>query len=282
MNQVSVDAKAIIQNIIIALLTAAGLFCSLLLLTYSWVKIAAMIAILLPGTVWLVTHGRVRKVSKYVVIGALIFAIGFASFESYMFSNAGYPSPAAVQSTGTAGTAGYMGILSISLNRLIQGIEKSPTYALLSAEHGKTNPESIKLDSPEWIEVDFYGEGSNTYLPFIAPYPGDQYHVQVETYSGQLFSSFYVQSSSQQAFSQIDGKGLSWFYDRALELAQNRTGTTPKIDSLSVTMTVEDEIYLSYEGVTVQIKGSYQGQGTLICDFEPDGTLIYMSLPPVT
>ncbi|MGA2385100.1 MAG: hypothetical protein ABSG33_01045 [Candidatus Bathyarchaeia archaeon] len=275
----SVDVKAIIQNIIIALLTAAGLFCSILLLTYSWVKIAAIVAILIPGAFWLVAHGRVKRIFKYVVIATLIFAIVFGSFESFLLLNAGYPSTNVAQA---GGTAGYTSILNLSLTQLIQGIEKSSTYALLTAEHGKTIPESITLDSssfPEWVEVDFYGEGSNTYLAFMAPTAGSQYHVEVATYSSQLLSLPYVQSSSQQEFGEIDAKGLQSFYNLALQLAQNRTGTTPKIDGLALTMTVEDRIYMSYEGITVQIVGSYQGQSTLICDFEPDGTLIYMSQP---
>lgn len=276
----SVDVKAIIQNIIIALLTAAGLFCSILLLSYSWVKIAAIVAILIPGAVWLVAHGRVRRIFKYVVIGALIFAIVFGSFESFLLLNAGYPSTNVAQATGNAG---YAAVLNVSLTKLIQGIEKSPAYALLTAEHGKTVPETITLDSssfPDWVEVDFYGEGSNTYLAFMAPTVGDQYHVEVSTYSSELLSLPYVQSYSQQEFSEINAKGLQSFYNLALQVAQNRTGTTPKIDGLALTMTVEDRIYMSYEGVTVQIVGSYQGQSTLICDFEPDGTLIYMSQPP--
>ena len=277
----SFDVKAIIQNIIIALLTAAGLFCSLLLLTYSWVKIAAIVAILVPGAVWLVTHGRIRRTFKLVAIAALIFAIAFASVESYMLLNAGYPSTGAA----SGATAGYAGIFNISLTQLIDGIEKSPTYALLTAEHGKTNPESIRLDSsffPEWVEVDFYGQNSNAYLAFMAPTSKSQYHVQASTYSGEPFALSYVQSSSGQAFSQIDAKGLQYYFTRAVELAQNRTGTPPQVDSLSFTMTVEDRIYMSYEGITVQIIGSHQGSSTLICDFEPDGTLIYMSTPAAT
>ena len=279
--QTATDAKTIIQNIIISLLTAAGLFCSLLLITYSWIKIVAIVAILLPSAIWLVTHGRIRKIFKYVLVAALVFAISFASFESYLLSNAGYPSTASAQSTGTGGS---FSILGVSLTQLINGIEKSQTYALLTTEHGKTAAESIKLDSsflPNWIEVDFYGEGSNTYLTFVAPLPGDQYHVQVGTYSGGLAFLPYVQSSSQQQLAQIDDRGLQYFYILALGLAQNRTGVAPKIDTLSLTMAVEDRIYLSYEGITVQIVGSYQGQDTLICDFEPDGTLIYMSMPTV-
>jgi len=277
-----VDIKALIRTTVIAFLTAAGLFTSLLLLTYSWVKLFAIVAIFVPGVIWLVTHGRVKRVFKYVTIAALTFALIFSSFETYLIWNAGYPAAnSALQSV----SGGYDSIMNVSLTGLIQGIENSPTYALLSAEHGKTNPETIKLDSsssPDWIEVDFYGEGSDAYLAFMAYSPGDQYHAEISTYSGEPFSLSYVESTSMQAYSQIDAKGLQWYFSRSLELAQNRTGAEPKIDSLSFTLTVEDRIYMSYEGITVQIIGSYQGSSTLICDFEPDGTLIYMSQPAAT
>ena len=277
----SAGVKAILRNAVFGLLVAAGLFCSLLVITFSWVKVFSIAFILVAGTLWLLTPGRFKRTFKYVAIGALIFAIAFSSFENYLLFNAGYPSAKDAEKASTA----YTDLFDISLTQLIQSIEKSPTYALLTAEHGKTNPETIKLDSssfPDLIEVDFYGSGSNAYLGFIAPNPGDEYHVQVSTYSGEPFSLTYVKSSSTQAFSQIDSRGLQWYYNRALELAQNRTSTPTKIDSLSLTMSVEDRIYMSYEGITVQIIGSYQGQSTLICDFEPDGTLIYMSLPPAT
>jgi hypothetical protein len=77
----------------------------------------------------------------------------------------------------------------------------------------------------------------------------------------------------------IDERGLPWFYNQALELAQNKTGTTPKVDALSLTVNFEDRIYISYVGITLTLVGSFKGQSTLIADFEPTGTLIYMSQP---
>jgi len=280
--KVSTGTRAIILNAVYALLTAAGLFGALLLMSFSWVKIVAVAAILVPGAVWFFAHGRVRRIFKFVAVGALVFALIFASFESYLILNAGSPAAA---STAPTAPGDYTSIMNVSLSGLIRGIENSPTYGLLTAEHGKTNPETIKLDSsafPDWIEVDFYGQGSNTYLAFMAYTVGSHYRAQVSTYSGEPFSLSYVQASSMRAFSQIDAKGLRWYFDRALQIAQNRTGTGPKIDSLSFTLTVEDRIYMSYEGITVQIVGSYLGASTLIADFEPDGTLIYMSQPAAT
>jgi len=272
-------ARAIIQSIIFAALTATGLFCAAILMSYSWVKILAVIAILAPGTVWLVAHGVIRKIFKYIVIAMLIFAITFASFESYVFWNAGNPSTNGAPSSGI--TIGYPNVLNTSLTKLVQGIESSTTFALLTAEHGKTEPETIWVNTGTpggSITVDFYGQGSNVYYDFSAS-AGDQYHVSVSSYSGQPFPQSYILSSSSQAFKQIDTRGLQWFYNQALELAQNKTGTTPQVDALSMTITFEDQIYVSYIGITITIVGTFNGQSTLIADFEPSGTLIYMSQP---
>jgi hypothetical protein len=279
----SIDVKAIIQNIIIALLTAAGLFCSILLLSYSWVKIFAIAAILVPGIIWLVTHGSVRKMFKYMIIGTLIFAISFTAFESYMLSNTGYPPTYSPQQPGV--TLTDSSLLNASLTQIVDGIEKSPAYALLTVEHGTTIPRTIQLNTQLTggsIEVDYYAKNSNAFFYFLSS-GGYPYHVQVSSYIGRFpFQNYPNAVPPKVAFSQIDALSLQWFYNQALQLAQNRTGTAPKINALWLTINFEDRSYIGYEGITLQLIGSFNGQSTVICDFEPDGTLIYMSQPSVS
>jgi len=270
----SFDIKAIIQNIIIALLIAVGLFCSILLLSFSWVKITAIIVILVPGGIALVTHGLARKIFKYIVIATLIFAISFTSIEASMLWNASYPTNNVAAPKGV--TVEYPSVLNVSLTKLIDGIEGSPTYALLTAEHGKTTPEMIWLNTEfrgGEINIGFYGQDSNTYYGYSAS-QGYQYHVQVGSYSGTLYSTPYMQSSAKQAFQQIDALGLQWFYSQALDAAQNKTGSKPQVDALSLTIGLE-----GYDHVTLLIIGSHNGAGDLICDFEPNGKLNYMTQP---
>ena len=278
--------RSIFLNFVIGFLVIAGFF-SVFILIDSWIKFVLLGLILVGGLVWRFSHGDIKKKFKFFVVAVLIFLISFTAVEFNLIWNAGYP--AASVSAEPNVTISYPSMLNISLTQLIQGIENSPTFGLLTTEHGKTNPETIKLDSGfGWIQVDFYGEGSNTFLGFLAS-RGDQYHVQISYYSGQPFSSFYVQSSSQQAFAQIDALGLQWFYNSAIEIAQNRTGSTPKIDSLSLTMNFEDHGQ-TYQGITLLlvgssrenstlISGSSQEASKLIADFEPNGTLLYMSQP---
>jgi hypothetical protein len=173
-------------------------------------------------------------------------------------------------------------IFNVSLTQLIDGIDKSPTYALLTAEHGITFPETIWLQT--WaqnetrygsINIGFYGQDSNVYYDYSAS-QGGQYHVQVGSYYTTQFSTPYMQASAKQAFQQIDTLGLQWFYNQALQIAQNRTKAALQIDSLSLTVGLE-----GYDHITLLLIGSHNGAGVLIADFEPDGDLNYMSQPQI-
>src|SRR5271157_1577494 len=267
--------RSIFLNFFIGFLVIAGFF-SVFILIDSWIKFVLLGLVLVGGLVWRFSHGNVKKTFKFFVVAVLIFLISFTAVEFNLIWNAGYP--AASVSAEPNVTISYPSILNISLTQLNQAIEKSPTYELLALEHGKTNPESIKLYTyfpGGWVQVDFYGENSNVFFYFLAS-SGHQYHVNVESFIGRPFPPSYVQYSSQQAFAQIDALGLQWFYNRAVDLAQNRTGSTPKIDALSLTMNFEDQSNVGYEGITLQLTGSYHGPSTLIADFEPNGTLLYM------
>ncbi len=188
-------------------------------------KIVAVAAILVPTVIRLVAHGYTKKILKYIIIGALIFAISFTSIESYMLWNAGYPATGVAAPSGV--TIAYPSVLNVSLAQLIDGIEKSPTYALLTSEHGKTNPEMIWLNTEFTggsINVGFYGQNSNTYYGYSAS-AGYQYHVQVGTNQATpSFSTPYRQSSAHQAIQQIDTLGLQWFYNRALGASAKQNG----------------------------------------------------------
>ena len=92
--------------------------------------------------------------------------------------------------------------------------------------------------------------------------------------------------TADMALKRIDALGLNWFYNQALEIAQNRTANLPTIDSVDITITFGGAG--SYQGLTLQLIGYHQtilpnggisGDGVLISEFEPNGTLLYMSKP---
>jgi hypothetical protein len=112
--------------------------------------------------------------------------------------------------------------------------------------------------------------------------------VHTTTYEGQPMSQRYPSTqSAETTLSQIDALSLSWFYNHALEIAQNRTTNLPSIDSLNIALTY-DKGTETYQGITLQLMGFHvtteanggvHGENVLICAFQPDGTMIYMSWP---
>jgi hypothetical protein len=285
----AVDKKAALQSIIIGLLVAVGLFFSVLLLSNSWIKFFAIGAFLVSGISWLLSRGSLKKALKYLVVAIMIFAISFTSYESYLFWNAGYPPTYSPSEPKTS--LSLQGMLNASLTQTLQDIEQSTTFSLLKLEHGdKIMFESMNLmpsNGPGgYISVDFLTENSNAYFHFYSA-NGHQYILQKTSYAGRLASQLYPSNqTADETFRQIDSLGLSWFYNRALEIAQNRTTNLPSVDSLTLSITYEE--HGNYQGITLQLSGFHQtvledgsihGEGIIIADFQPDGTLIYMTQP---
>jgi hypothetical protein len=288
----AVDKKAALQSIIIGLLVAFGLFFSVLLLSNSWIKFFVIGAFLVSGLSWLLSHGSLKKALKYLVVAIMIFAISLTSFESYLFWNAGYP-PTFTQSEPKISLS-LQEMLNASLTQIVQNIEQSPTFSLLKIEHGdKIAFESIMLMPSNGpgadIRVDFLTENSNAYFHFYSS-KGHQYILQKTSYTGPLVSQLYPSNqTADETFRQIDSLGLSWFYNRALEIAQNRTTNLPSVDFVTLSITFEE--HGSYQGITLQLSGFHQtvsedgslhGEGIIIADFQPDGTLLYMTQPKAT
>ena len=288
----AVDKKAVLQSIIIGLLVAVGLFFSVLLLSNSWIKFFTIGAFLVCGISWLLSRGSLKKALKYLVVAIMIFAISFTSYESYMFWNAGYPPTYTPSEPKTSLSLQRM--LNASLTQILQNIEQSTTFSLLKLEHGdKIMFESMNLmpsNGPGgYISVDFLTENSNVYFHFYSA-NGHQYILQKTSYVGRLASQLYPSNqTADETFRQIDALGIGWFYNRALEIAQNRTTNLPSVDSLTLTITYEE--HGNYQGITLQLSGFHQtvledgnlyGKGIIIADFQPDGTLLYMTQPEET
>jgi hypothetical protein len=279
----AVNAKTIIQNILIGIIVAVALFSSILILSYSVIKIIVIPAILITGLIWLVSRGKIKRVLKFLVLFTMIFAISFASIEAYLFQNAGYP-PVPSQPDVTVS---MQTMLNASLTEIVRGIEQGPTFSLLRLEHANLIFESIGLNPigiAGGISVNYFIEDTHSIARF-ASWDGRQYKVTISRLIGQPFSEKYQSmQTAEETLMQIDSLGLQWFYDQALDLAQNRTVDLPTVDSLSISLTYES--YRDYHGITVQLIGSHQtvmpdntirGSGILIASFQPDGTLLYMS-----
>jgi hypothetical protein len=266
----------IIQNAIIGFLVIVGISCSLLLVSYSWIKILLLASILIGGIVWFVSRGKFKRPLKYFVLALMIFGIVFGSFESYVFWNAGYPST--LMPSESAVTISYPRILNVTLTEVIKSAENTVAFKVFRLEHpGEVTFESILLDTTfpgGEIEV-------NMGLGFISS-AGYHYHASNLPWIGQPPSHIYPQQQSpEETLKQIDNIGLQSFYKSASETYQNRTGTQLNITSLEISTQWSN--YSHYQGITLSMTG-WQRIGNSLYDifnaaFQPDGTLLNMNIP---
>ncbi|MGA2682758.1 MAG: hypothetical protein ABSF44_13275 [Candidatus Bathyarchaeia archaeon] len=276
----STDKKEISKSIIIGILIAIGLFTSVVVLSNSWIEILVLSVTVIGGLVWLVSRGTVRRIFKYLIVAVMIFAVSFTAVEGIVLWNAGYPPSFEPQQSGV--TLSYSNILNASLTKIIQSVENSPAFAFLVLEHpSKVVVEGISLDpfGQGSIEVVLYQQTSNLAFRFAAS-NGYPYHASVSTWGGRPSSLIYPsQQTDTDSLKQIDSLGLNSFDKGAIEAYQNKTGTPPNINTLSIS--IQWEKYGSYQGMTMLLTGGYQsgntGHGVFFADFQPNGALLYIN-----
>lgn len=276
--------RVVFQNLALGFLLIAGLLCSILLLNSSWIKFIVITLISVGGLLWRFSHGSLRKAFKFFWVCVLIFAISFTAVEIYMFSNAGYPPTY----TPSQPTLSMQALLNASVTEIVQGIEQSPTFRFLNLEHKEIALETIELNPvvTGGICVTYFLEDTHSIVQFTSRC-GQQYRVTISRLIGQPFSEKYSGTKpTEEMLQQIDALSLKEFYNKALQIAHNRTCDLQAIDSLSITINFEH--YMDYQGITLQMRGHHEiilpdghidGEGVLIADFQPDGTLLYMSQP---
>jgi hypothetical protein len=281
----------VFQNLLVGFIVVAGLVCSVLL-SNSWIKASFIVASVVIAFLWLISRGKIKNALKFTLTVVMIFSIAFTAVEGHLFWNSGYPATY-LQSQPTVSLT-MQTMLNTSLLQIVQEIEQSPTFGLLKLEHGENiTLQSIQLEPDSrgysCIRVDFASENSNTNFHFYSS-NGHQFIVQVLNRQGQPMSQQYPSNSNttiEQALSQIDHLGLNWFYNQALDAAQNRTTNLPTIDNLTVDLTFGQGTG-TYQGITLRLIGYHQvvqlnslvnSDGVLISEFEPNGALIYMSKP---
>ena len=182
----TVDKRSTVQNVVTGLLAAAEVYAIVIILGNSWLKMFMIVAALVPGLVWLVTHGKIKETSKLFVVGVMIFAITFASVESYLFYNAGYTPT--YSSSEPEVSVSFQGFQNVSLTQILQGIEQSPTFGLLRFEYGgNIKFEFMKIEvsnySGGYLGIDFFEENSNDYFHFYSS-NDHQYTLEKTSYQG--------------------------------------------------------------------------------------------------
>jgi hypothetical protein len=261
-----------------AIIIAVGLVSAVIVLSNSWIKVVVIVLIIASSIFWLVSHGMLRRVAKYTLFAVMIFAISFSAVEGYLFWNVGYPPTFENSQPNT--TLSYPDILNTSLTEVVQSAKNTLTFRLFMFEHlGETNIEAITVDTTlsrgGRIEVRFYNAASKMDISFRAT-AGATYHATVTSLMGIPFSQRYPQQQTpEDTLQQIDNLGLQWYYDRAVEIYQNKTGTTPEINALNIS--IHWGSHGTYQGMILQMVSGYtnnsKGHGTFFAEFQPDGTL---------
>ena len=161
---------------------------------------------------------------------------------------------------------------------------KTVAFSFFKLEHpGDVTFESIRLSTTfpgGEIEVTFYNQATNIGFGLISS-AGYHYHASNLPWIGQPPSLTYGQRQTpEESLKQIDNLGLQWFYDRASEVYQNRTGANPNTSSLDIGTQWQE--YGGYRGMILEMTG-WQRNGDSIQDnfsvaFQPDGTLLYLNI----
>ena len=278
------NKRSLAKNVCEGILIAVGLFSIVVLLgSNSWIKLLSLALIVVGSLAWAVSHNIVKKAFKFLIIAVMLFAIFFAVFEFCLFTNAGYPPTFEPSQEGV--TISYSNILNASLKQIVQNVKNSPAFSLLSFEYpGEITFESMHLYT-RWlggkIQVEFYHKSANLGFLFICC-DGHPYRVSTVPWVGQPISQRFTQAQTpEETLSQIDALGLRWFYNSAIESYHNKTGANPDINVLEVS--IQWENYGNYQGMTLLLSGMHQsgnhGSGVFFADFQPDGTLLYISIP---
>jgi len=244
-------------------------------------------------------------VFKYLIVGGFIFAIFFAAFENYTFWNTGYP-PTFNPSQPNI-TLSFENILAISTVDLVHGIKNTPAFALLTLEHGEPIVLSINLytyynsyerrvagefnslsrllaafndpASPAGGLIEVHLSHTANCYSYFRSANGNPYNIKTSPWPGNTFY-LYTPSQVAESLQQIDVLGLQWFYGRAIEEYQNKTGTIPEINDLQVHIQCYD--YKTYWGLALTIKGLHtnndNSSSVFSTTFQPDGTILQNSI----
>ena len=210
----------------------------------------------------------------------MLSTVALAVAEGYLFRNTIYP-PVYLRSERGANLSNEA-VLNASLVEIVQGIEQSSAFALLKLEHsGEFTLESINLNMYGNVRV-LYSAEDKSRIQFISS--GDApYSISVSPSSSKPFSQRYPSNQpTSHVLEQFDSLGIRWFYNTALEIANNRTENLPSIDDLTLELTFGE--HRDYQGLSLLISGLHSSDerhygSVLITSFQPDGTLIYMSQP---
>ena len=223
----------------------------------SWISILLCILLCFSLIAWGVSQALRRqkwqRLFKRMLIIMFICVISFSAFQSYVFWNAGYPSTFDPSQPDI--TVSHVNILNVSLVEIVQEVKNTAAFSLLSLEYPGNNVlKSINIDtrfSGGSIEVRFHNP-SFKFDFYFDSYHGRPYTAWSRSVSWSKLDLSPIQpQTADKCLQQIDDLGLQWFYDRSIEAYQNKTGITPEITVMSISVTWNCETYQELAYLTV-------------------------------
>jgi hypothetical protein len=273
----------VIKSLFAPIAIIASFLIALLYLNNSWIKIVILGLIVVSSVVWFVSRGLLRRVFKYVVVGVLIFALSFSAFEGYMFRHSTSYPPTFDSQPGV--TLSYPNILNVSLTEIVHDVKNTHDFKIFTSKYPNefliSHITLSTITAGGSIYITFYQEPTHVFLSFNAG-GGGPYHVNGGSSGDMMFWSKFTQSQEQDAvLKQMDTLGLQWYYDRAVEAYQNKTGIDSEVDELTITIFAT---HPSYPETQIQITGLHKEDGqnsrfAFNAFFQPNGTLDYISTP---
>ncbi len=269
-----------LKSVILSTVVATGFAGLIFILSYSWIRTALIITVVLGCVVALVAKGKFKSITKYTVVSLMVFSLFFTAYESYTFSSAGgfgfvYWSSSPIMDISIRN----MG--NISVRAILNSLEQSQATQLLKLEQhdmGMLRGIEIRMAEKGHIAIRYSTKNANQSVDFYSP-NGNGLAVRVyDDYSTYLNMS---EQNLQTSLDQIDALGLEWFYNQALEIARNRTASLHSIDVVVFSLAYDTNL----GGLSLGVSGRYSTPGSnyypgvVEAAFQPNGTLISMATP---
>ena len=269
-----------LKSVVLSSIVVAGFAGLIFVLSNSWIRLVLLVAGIFGCLITLAAKGKFRSVMKYSVVSLMIFCLCFTAYESVAFSAVG-GEPVILQPSNTPElTMDRMG--NLSLTAMLNNIEQGQIGSLLKLEHhelGVPRLIDIRLAEAGHVTIYYSTKNSNESVDLYS-FDGYQFSSRV----GDDYSDYpnVTQQDVRSSLDQIDALGLKWFYNQALEAAQNKTANLHRVDTVVLQFNYNSNL----GGLSLAVAALYSTPGSnyyptvFSAAFSPNGTLINSSVTP--
>jgi hypothetical protein len=268
-----------LKSVVLSSIVAAGFAGLIFVISDSWIKMALIVTAVLGCMIALAAKGKFRSIMKYSVVSLMIFCLCFTVYESITFS-AVSGEPVLLRTTDL--TMDRMG--NLSLSTILDSIENGQVGSLLKLEHhelGTLRLIDIRLAKEGHVTIYYSTKNANQSVDL---YSSDGYQFGLRVHDDYSDYPNLTEQDVRTSIDQIDALSLQWFYNQALQIAQNRTSTLHAIDTVVFQLNYDrnrSELTLSVS-CHYSTPGSNYYPTVVAAAFTPNGTMINMSDPRET